>query len=165
MTTPVFPSRNSIYSDLLDNGYRYAYGITRCRYRAEDLVHDAWLKIFRCYGRVDCQALLYRTVKNLFIDECRRQRIASFESLDQMALDIPLAVSTQYLGLECDLELFLAALRPCEREVIFLHYHRGHTAAEIGELTSRPRGTVLCLLHRAMAKLKATRMELEVSRE
>jgi RNA polymerase sigma-70 factor (ECF subfamily) len=38
--------------------------------------------------------------------------------------------------------------------MLFLHYHQGHTAEEISRMTNQPRGTVLSLIHRAIAKLR-----------
>ena len=45
-------------------------------------------------------------------------------------------------------------LHPAERETLFLHYHQGHTAEEIGQLTGQPRNTVLSIIHRAIRKLR-----------
>ncbi len=64
-----------------------------------------------------------------------------------------------------ELEWALATLRPVEREPLFLSAVEGFTAREIGELTDRPRGTVLSLIHRAKGKMRAAlaAREAEVS--
>ena len=54
----------------------------------------------------------------------------------------------------------LSLLRPDEREVLFLAAVEGYTAQEIGEMTERPRGTVLSLLHRARQRVRNT-LELD----
>ena len=56
----------------------------------------------------------------------------------------------------------LAALRPAERETLFLADVEGYTAQEIADLTGHPRGTVLSLIHRTHRKLRDL---LEQSRE
>jgi RNA polymerase sigma-70 factor (ECF subfamily) len=141
-------------AERLQKGYRYALALTHHPADAEDLVHEAWLNISRRYGRVESNALLVTAVRNLFIDQCRRKKIVKFESLDQPEPPELLSLTETEPGLEGDLVALLAILRPGEREAIFLHYYEGRTAEEIGQLTGQPRGTVLSLLHRSIAKLR-----------
>jgi RNA polymerase sigma-70 factor (ECF subfamily) len=141
-------------AERLQSAYRSALALTHHAADAEDLAQEAWLNLCRRYGRVESSALLCTAVRNLFIDQCRRRKIVHFESLDQPEPpELPPGVEEEP-GLKGDLEALLAILRPVEREAIFLHYYEGRTAEEIGQLTGRPRGTVLSLLHRAVAKLR-----------
>lgn len=138
----------------LQSGYRYALALTHHPADAEDLVQEAWLNLCRRYGRVESSALLSTAVRNLFIDQCRRKKIVQFDSLDQPEPpEIP-PVAGEEPGLKGDLTALLAVLRPVERETLFLHYYEGRTAEDIAQLTGQPRGTVLSLLHRAIAKLR-----------
>jgi len=140
----------------LQAGFRYALALTHHRQDAEDLVQEAWLNLCRRYGGVTTNAVLATAVRNLFIDQCRRRKVVQFESLDQPdPAPLPAAPSEE-AGLQGDVEALLGTLRPVEREVLFLHYYEGRTAEEIGELTKHPRGTILSLLHRALAKLRET---------
>jgi RNA polymerase sigma-70 factor (ECF subfamily) len=143
-------------AERLQKGYRYALALTHHPADAEDLVHEAWLNLCRRYGRVDSNAVLITAVRNLYIDQCRRKKIVQFESLDQPDLPEMPALDGNEPGVQGDLEVLLATLRPVEREALFLHYYEGRTAEEIGQLTNQPRGTVLSLLHRAIAKLRET---------
>lgn len=141
-------------AERLQIGYRYALALTHHPEDAQDLVHEAWLNLCRRYGRVESNAVLFTAVRNRFVDQCRRRKIVQFESLDESeAPEIPEVVDNQP-GVEGDLNALLATLRPAEREVLFLHYYEGRTAEEIGQMTQRPRGTVLSLLHRAINKLR-----------
>lgn len=138
----------------LQSGFRYALALTHHAADAEDLVQEAWLKLCRSYGGVASNALLFTTVRNLFVDQCRRKKIVHFESLDAPdAPELP-PLASEEPGVKGDLDALLAVLRPVERETLFLHYYEGHTAEEIAQLTGQPRGTVLSLLHRAIAKLR-----------
>lgn len=141
-------------ADLLQAGYRYALALTRNPADAEDLVQEGWLNLCRRYGSVESRALLFTTLRNLFIDQCRRRKIVEFESLDQEEPPVLPSVSPEEPGVKGDLEALLAVLRPQEREILFLHYYQGHTAEEIGQMTGQPRGTVLSLMHRAIGKLR-----------
>ncbi|HEY3901538.1 MAG TPA: RNA polymerase sigma factor [Chthoniobacter sp.] len=143
----------------LQKGYRYALALTHHPADAEDLVHEAWLNLSRRYGRVETNAVLFTAVRNLFVDQCRRKKIVQFDSLDEPERpELPAAAESEP-GIQGDLDALLAILRPIEREALFLHYYEGRTAEEIGQMTGQPRGTVLSLLHRAMAKLRQAALE------
>jgi len=141
-------------AERLQSGYRYALALTHHPEDAQDLVQEAWLNLCRRYGRVESNALLFTAVRNLFVDQCRRKKIVQFESLDQPEPPELPAINDEEPGLKGDLATLLAVLRPVERETLFLHYYLGHTADEIAQLTGQPRGTVLSLLRRAIAKLR-----------
>jgi len=141
-------------AERLQKGYRYALALTHHLEDAQDLVHEAWLNLSRRYGRVESNAVLFTSVRNLFVDQCRRKKVVQFESLDAPEAPEVQEVAENQPGVQGDLNALLGILRPVEREALFLHYYEGRTAEEIGQLTSRPRGTVLSLLHRAIAKLR-----------
>lgn len=148
-------------AERLQKGYRYAVALTHHPEDAEDLVQEAWLNLCRRYGKVESNAVLFTAVRNLFVDQCRRKKVVQFESLDEPeAPDVPELTETQP-GVQGDLDALLAILRPVERETLFLHYYEGRTAEEIGQLTCQPRGTVLSLLHRAIAKLRAAAVQVD----
>ena len=140
--------------ELLQAGFRYGMALSHRVEDAEDLVQEAWLHLTRRYGTVASRALLFTTVRNLFIDQCRRRKIVHFESLDLPEPPVLPAPPAEEPGLPGDLAALLGALRPAEREAVFLHYYEGRTAEEIGQLTGQPRGTVLSLLHRAILRLR-----------
>ncbi|MDP3070772.1 MAG: RNA polymerase sigma factor [Opitutaceae bacterium] len=147
------PEGESPEWELLQSGYRYALSLSHHRADAEDLVQQAWLNLCQRYGAATSRAALYTTIRNLFIDRCRRARVVAFDSLDEAPADLATPAPAAP-GTNDDLELLLGALRPGEREAIYLHHVAGHTAEEIGVLTRQPRGTVLSLLHRAFKKLR-----------
>lgn len=138
----------------LQAGYRYALALTHQSHDAEDLVQEAWINLSRRYGGVESRAVLFTAVRNLFIDQCRRRKIVPFEPLDMTAPPSIASEPDGEPGLAGDVARLLGCLRPVEREALFLHYYEGRTAEEIGQLTSQPRGTVLSLLHRAIARLR-----------
>ena len=148
-------------AERLQRGYRYALALTHHLEDAQDLVHEAWLNLSRRYGRVESNAVLFTAVRNLFVDQCRRKKIVQFESLDVPEAPDVAELAENQPGLQGDVSALLGILRPVEREAIFLHYYEGRTAEEIGQLTSQPRGTVLSLLHRAIAKLREAAVQVD----
>lgn len=136
-------------------GYRYALSLTHNHQDAEDLVQEAWMKLTRRYGRVANRSMLYTTIRNAFYDQCRRGRIVAFDPLDA-ALEPVAPASDPAAGQHhADMETLLATLRPAEREALYLNVVEGYTAQEIARMTKTPRNTVLSLIHRARAKLRA----------
>lgn len=140
--------------ELLQAGFRYGMALSHSVEEAEDMVQEAWLNLTRRYGVVSSRALLFTTVRNLFIDQCRRKKIVHFESLDQPEPPALPSTDGEEAGLQGDVAALLGVLRPAEREAVFLHYYEGRTAEEISQLTGQPRGTVLSLLHRAIHRLR-----------
>ncbi len=135
---------------LLQAGYRYALSLTYHEADAEDLVQEAWLRLYKKYGGEVGRPRLFAAVRNLFIDQHRRHQLVVFEPYDEEQLstvEVSAAISME------DLEPALAVLRPEEREAIFLNYIEGYTAREIAEFSGRPRSTVLSLLSRGKRKM------------
>ena len=148
----------------LQAGYRYALALTHHHYEAEDLVQEAWLRVWRKYGKESTRALLLTAVRNRFVDGLRRGRLAIFEPVegheagDSRAAAVP--------GAAGDLDFVLAYLRSDEREALFLNVVEEKTATEISAFTGVARGTVLSRLHRARERLRAhpdLRRELDES--
>jgi len=117
--------------ELLQAGFRYAHSLSHNSQDSEDLVQEAWVCLWRKYGRVESRAVLFTAVRNLFIDQCRRGKIVQFDSLDHPAVSEMQSEFTEEVGIKGDLDALLATLRASEREVLFLHYYQGHTAEEI----------------------------------
>ena len=140
-------------SELLQSGFRYALSLSHHQHDAEDLTQEAWINVSRRYGRVGSRAALFTAIRNLYIDRCRRARVIAFDPLEAGPAEFA-NLETMAPGTLADLDGLLGGLRPGEREAIYLHYVEGHTAEEVGVLTQQPRGTVLCLLHRAFKKLR-----------
>ncbi len=126
---------------------------------AEDLVHEGCLKVLKKYGATPDKPLLFRVIRNLYIDDFRHRQkfpadpIDEIELADHLALDPVAHASTDHR-----LAAALLTLRDAEREALFLWVFEGYTAAEIGKLNNQSRSTILSLIHRAKAKL---RLQLE----
>jgi RNA polymerase sigma-70 factor (ECF subfamily) len=154
--------------DLLQAAYRYANSLTHNSQDAEDLVQEAWVCLWKKYGKVESHAVLFTAVRNLFVDQCRRGKLVQFDSLDHPTVSEMQSEFTEEAGVKGDLNGLLATLRASEREVLFLHYYQGHTAEEISGLLNQSRNTVLSLMHRAIAKLRvaeATSPLLQLSKK
>lgn len=136
--------------ELIQAAYRYALSLTHRDADAEDLVQEAWLRLYQKYGGEIDRGRLFAAVRNLFVDQYRRHQLVAFEPYDDEQVgSLP---AEKFVQME-DLEPALAALRPEEREAIFLSCVEGYTAREIAEFSGRPRGTVLSLINRGKRKM------------
>ncbi len=139
--------------DLLQAGFRYAYSLTHNHHDAEDLVQDAWLKIYAKNGPIENKSLLFLSIRNLFIDRYRHNRLLHFVEYDEGVIgDTSFRASDADFTME-EIDGCLNALRPEEREAIYLKFVEEFTLSEIAKLTERPRGTVLSLIYRGKSKL------------
>lgn len=149
---------NKDLAELLQSGFRYALSLTHDESRAQDLLQDAWVAILAS-GGPRSKGYLYASIRSRFIDRYRRERLMLIESLDTAQDGSPgqgVAAPGPDEAILADLyslERALGLLRAEEREALFLTAAEGYSAREIAELTGRPRGTVLSLIHRARQKL------------
>ncbi|MEQ9824818.1 MAG: RNA polymerase sigma factor [Puniceicoccaceae bacterium] len=135
--------------DLLQSGFRYAYSLCNDYHDAEDYVQQAWFKLHRKYGKVETKALLFKTIRNLRMDRLRRDKIVSFEPMEEREFDS----NSEVRASKEDVKAILEQLRKEEREALYLNVVEGYTAQEISEMTGSPRGSILSLIHRAKKKL------------
>jgi RNA polymerase sigma factor (sigma-70 family) len=101
--------------ELLQAAYRYALSLTHREADAEDLVQEAWLRLYQQYGGQMERARLFAAVRNLFVDQYRRHQLVVFEPYEEGQVgvdDVGDVVTAE------DLEPALAALRPEEREAL-----------------------------------------------
>jgi len=139
------------YNELLT----YCAAMTKSRSSAEDLVQETYLKAFTHWDDVEdlskgqCRAWLYKTARNLYIDQIRKQvretpteeetlALASFEE------DLSKAAVAQ----------LIARLPTAEQSLFTLRYFEGYTSKELGELYSLPAATVRSRLASAKRRLR-----------
>jgi RNA polymerase sigma-70 factor, ECF subfamily len=137
--------------DVLQACYRYALSLVHDRGEARGLVHEAWMRASQRYPDLN-QAILIRTIRNLFVDTTRRARLVVLEG-DRLRRAFSDA-RTDMLVEQGEMAAALATLNPEEREVLYLSIVEGYTAEEIGLLTEKPRNTVLSQLRRGKEKLR-----------
>ena len=138
---------------MMQAGYRYAYSLTHHHQDAEDLAQQASMKVLRRYGDLQDRALLFVAIRNLFCDDYRRRAAVSFQHDQHDRMIDGKQNAMKSVEVRLDMEALLASLSSEEREILYLSCVEGFTAAEIGTLTGRPRGTILSLLSRTKKKL------------
>jgi RNA polymerase sigma-70 factor (sigma-E family) len=126
---------------------RLAYLLTQSRAIAEELVHDAFIRVQpRWAGLDEPAAYLRRAVTNACYSYHRRRH------LEQAV--IPEPGGTAYAPEHDEMWDALAALAPRRRAVLVLRYYLDLSEAEIADALGCRPGTVKSMGHRALADLR-----------
>lgn len=145
--------------DLYGKFYRemlvYCTAMTKSKSSAEDLVQETYLRAFTHWEDVEdlstnqCRAWLYKTARNLFIDQVRKQSRETPVEKEQLALasfeeDLSQAAVAQ----------LITRLPDTERNLFCLRYFEGYNSKELGELFALPPATVRSRLASAKRRLR-----------
>ncbi len=155
----------------LNQLYRYCYMLTVHRDDAYDLLQSALEKYLKSPPNASYSEFAYirRIIRNQFIDNIRRLKSVTFESLDSYAphaqeeehsyfdnqdvIAINSSALDEMLINEERVEWIWSILNAAEREIVFLWGVEGYTAAEVATELDMPRGTVLSKIHRLRKKI------------
>ena len=135
--------------------YGYALSILKSKADAEDVMHDAFIRIYQGASSYQPKgkplAWMLTIVRNLCYNAIRQQKSTavieedkslSFASHEQASVD------------RIVLEKALQILDSQERQIVILHALTGMKHREIAGLLELPTGTVLSKYHRALNKLR-----------
>lgn len=147
---------NELYAQHFEALARFCSTLYRDPEKGADLAQETFLRALehtdQLSGRTEQErrAWLYRTAKNLFVDEARRN--ARFLKRQQLLYEGEGAEEPGYAQTEACL---LLNRLPAELQTLMrLRYVEGYSAAELGELFHMPPATVRTKLMRARQLLK-----------
>ena len=136
----------ALYADEVDAMARLAFLMVGSEEQAEELVHDAFARLYERWDRVDNPGGYLRTcVVNGCKDRLRRRGVERRHP----------TASSGAAELEADhLADVLAALPYRQRAAVVLRYYEDRSEADIADLLGVRPGTVKSLLHRGLATLR-----------
>ena len=139
--------------------FNVLYRMVWNRQDSQDLIHDAFLRIWRRRSRVDAErldSLVWTTALNLARNRLRWRRRWRTEALDGEWIDDGLSpeAMTDRLSRQRSVHDALAQLRPAMRNVLLLGEFSGLSQADIAAVLRIPVGTVASRRHHALRKLK-----------
>jgi RNA polymerase sigma-70 factor (sigma-E family) len=144
---------------------RFGYLVTGDRGRAEDLVQEVYLALYRRFGDTlpaDLPVAYARTaLVRAQISQGRRRRFLERPTAELPEQAVP---ATDPAGSD-QLWNLLAGLSHRQRCVLVLRYRYGCDDAEIAEALGCRRGTVRSLAARALADLRADRTVIDLAGE
>ena len=139
---------------------RYAAGLLCSREAAQDVVQNAFIKLFQAWkpGQRPTDALrgwLYRVTHNEAVDYIRREaRLGLLHARAQKEEPPdPAPGAGESAGQMETVLANLGRLHPTEQQVILLRLQEGLSYKEIARVTGRTEGNVGCVLHHAVKKL------------
>jgi RNA polymerase sigma factor (sigma-70 family) len=143
------PSFVDLYRDNFVPMVRLAVLLTGSESLAEDLVHDAFVRVHARWSRVESPTGYLRAA---VVNACRSAR-------RRATLERSVAVASRagFASLDAD-EMFdaLSTLPYRQRAAIVLKYYEGLSQSEIAGLLSCREGTVASLVHRGLEHLRRT---------
>jgi len=150
--------------------YRTALAITRDEKAAEDILQDAFLRVYTYADRIDearpLGPWLYRVTVNLaysWTSRVKRWWHSLQDTIDNLSLApryYPEAIAEEQEWQRL-LQQAIDALPPRHRVVIVLHYLEGLSLKEIAFVVDAPEGTVKSRLHYARERLRKAILEQE----
>ncbi len=146
---------NQLVNNCSDGLYRYALKLTGSEQHAQDLVQDAFEKIWIKRNEISYEkgkSYLFRTVHHLFVDFYRRSKIIRFESED--AVNNTQTNTAIPVDLNEIIENALKQLNELQKSAILLRDYEGYSYEEIGQLLDLSEAQVKVTIFRARKKLK-----------
>ena len=149
---------------------RYAISRTSNAELGEDLVQHTYLKAWAYMmkgGEINAmEAFLYNVLKSLIIDEYRKRKTLSLDSMIDNGFDVG-EDHTDRLADAIDGEQaveLITRLPNTYKKVVSLRYLNDLSLSEIANITGETKNTVAVKSHRGLAKLKIL-MDQEMNRE
>lgn len=153
-----------LYDRYVSTALGTALRVVGDRQEAEDVVHDAFVAVWRKIDRFDAErgslrAWLMTVVRNRAIDRIRARRPSiDLDDADERSLLRTGPNPTWELALHrtsaSDIRAALGALPDEQRRAVELAYFEGYTYREVAELTGVPPGTAHGRLRLALGKLR-----------
>ena len=133
----------------------YCTAMTKSRTAAEDLVQETYVRAFTHWddfqnlSRCQSRACLYKTARNLFIDQARRQSRETQADEEQLAL----SAFEEDLSQTAVLQL-VGRLPETERAIFSMRYFEGYNSRELGEIFNLSPATIRSRLASAKRRLR-----------
>lgn len=149
------------YDDFADEIFRFAVFQIGDRDKALDIMQDTftrtWTYLENGNEILNMRAFLYKTARNLSINDQVRHKAYSLEEMQDVSGYDPEdkhSESPEALAEHAILLGYLSELDPSIQELITLRYMNGLAVKEIGEILGEAPNTVSVRIHRALDDLK-----------
>jgi len=150
------------YDEHADALFRFAFYKLSDREKARDVVQDTFVKVWEYISAEhevgNMKALLYRIATNAIIDNYRKKKELSLDSLLEDGFD-PNDARNSHITIidESEADIVIKAIHGLEdedRALLLMRYIDGLTVKEMASITQQRENTVSVRLHRAIKTLK-----------
>ena len=136
-----------LYKDTYKKVFVFILSMTKCRYTAEDLMHDTYMRVFeKAKGYqigTNASTWIMTIARNITYDYFRRTKIII--SIDESFTEDNAAISHDdsiNITENIDLENALKKLSMLNAQIVVLYAVCGYKHREIAEILSMPEGTI-----------------------
>lgn len=153
-----------LYKNYAGTLYGVVFRVVKTRELAEEVLHDAFLKIWsKMEFYDDTKGKLFtwmlNLTRNLAIDQVRSKAYKNSNRTDQIETNEPNIEKKHFTQQTIDwigVRDLLNVLKPEHKEVIELMYLKGYTQVEAAEQLQLPLGTVKTRIRTAMNQLRSS---------
>ena len=149
---------DELYRRYAGSAYGLAYRVTGQQILAQDVVHDAFMALWRAPEAYDPALVHHRAVDLVRRESRLRARSERAANLEPLVGEDPAEAIAEesYLGVRRkEVREALVGLPPEQRQVLEMAYFDGKTQVQIAEELEIPLGTVKTRTFAAMRKLRA----------
>ncbi len=157
------------YKANTDAIFRFCLMRVSDREMAKDITQETFMKVWQ-YAKngkeiVNLRALFFTTAKNLIIDQYRKKKASSLDSLMEEGFDVGVEISEAIID-KFDGEramAFLASIPEKYRDAIYMQYVEGLSVKEIAEITGETENNISVRIHRGLQKLRSILRDQQAS--
>ena len=149
------------YDDYADQLFRFALFRTRHREVARDLVQDSFIRTWDYLAKgnnIDnFRAFLYRTLRNIIIDESRKKKTVSLNALQEEGFDPSDDFRKTDLEFRLDSKNIvdkLSELPEDDRDIVVMRYINELRPKEIAEILGESENVVSVRINRALKRAR-----------
>lgn len=149
------------YDDLSDAIFRHCWFKIGDRERAKDLMQEvftkSWKYIVEGAEIKNLRPFLYKVANNLIIDEYRKKRELSLESLSNEGFEPADNSFKKDVEISIDAKLavnLINKLNPKYKEIILMRYVDDLSPGDIAEITGESKNNISVKIHRGVKELK-----------
>lgn len=144
-----------LYDSYADYALRTAYGITKTKHDASDIVQETFIKVFRNASSFDVTKSFKPWFYQILVNEARRFIKKQSKQAMPVETEETLDFFHQTKEKEDDLPLALEELDQNDRTILILKYIDGFKEKEIAEMLKLNINTVKSRLYKARQRLKS----------
>jgi len=153
----IFNEAYELYADAI---FRHCYFRVFDRDRARDLMQDTFMKTWEYMNKGEqidnIRAFLYRVANNLVIDDVRKKKEASLDTMMEAGFNPGVDASVE-MKAKVDEWKVLSTFHKIDkhyREVLVMRHVDGLSPSEIAEITGESTNVISVRLHRAIQQLR-----------
>ncbi len=156
-----------VYKQNADAIFRYCLMRVSERELAKDIAQDTFTKVWQYAGKgekiTNLRAFLFTTARNLIIDQYRKKKVSSLDSLMEEGFDVGVEIEQ---GLFDKIDgaramAFIGSIPDKYRDAIYMQYVEGLSVKEIAEITGESENNISVRIHRGLQKLRSILREQE----